>query len=421
MNADGIRDASEPPIEGVIVELYTDAGVLMGTATTDINGNYFFGDIEEGDYYLEFNLPDDLNGYIPTLSLASDDELNDSNLLGDWSIFEATYSDNNSWPTDIIPVRNNEAVMHMDAGFYEGNRIGDQVWIDHGELGVFDGFDDNDTPVEGVTINLMNGTDSLVSAAVTNEFGEYVFTHLPAGDYYVEFIAPEGYAFVQPDATDDESDSDAYADLFDNSRGISQKLTLLVGEVDATVDAGLFFNSILGLELLDFTVRYEESDNIARLDWSTINEVNTDVFEIERSHEAAEEFTQIGEVQAAGNSSVQQNYDFVDEDLQSGTYYYRLKMKDLDGTYTYSPVRSIQVKEKFIKSGISLYPNPTTGNVNIEIQKSDIDALVSGGIYDVLGAELIVISHNQNVKNSKLVVDMSSCLLYTSPSPRDRG
>ena len=340
--------------------------------------------------------------------MASDDELNDSNLLGDWSIFEATYSDNNSWPTDIIPVRNNEAVMHMDAGFYEGNRIGDQVWIDHGELGVFDGFDDNDTPVEGVTINLMNGTDSLVSAAVTNEFGEYVFTHLPAGDYYVEFIAPEGYAFVQPDATDDESDSDAYADLFDNSRGISQKLTLLVGEVDATVDAGLFFNSILGLELLDFTVRYEESDNIARLDWSTINEVNTDVFEIERSHEAAEEFTQIGEVQAAGNSSVQQKYDFVDEDLQSGTYYYRLKMKDLDGTYTYSPVRSIQVKEKFIKSGISLYPNPTTGNVNIEIQKSDIDALVSGGIYDVLGAELIVISHNQNVKNSKLVVDMSS-------------
>ena len=409
LNADGIRDAAEPPIEGVIVELYTVEGILVGTTTTDMNGNYFFGDIEVGDYYLEFKLPDDYSGFIPTIPMAGSDKTKDSNLLGDWSIYETSILSDLSWSTDIVTVSDNTAVMDIDAGFYEGNRLGDQVWIDHGEFGVFDGFDDSDTPLEGVTVNLYNGQDSLISSLQTDEFGKYNFSHLPAGDYYVEFIAPDGYAFVQPDATDDESDSDAYVDLFDNSKGISQKLTLFVGEVDATIDAGLIPNSILGLELLDFAVRYEESDNIALLDWSTINEVNTDIFEIEKSHEATEEFTKIDEVQAAGNSAAQQNYNFVDEDLESGTYYYRLKMIDLDDTYTYSPVRSIQVKERYIKSSISsIYPNPTTGRVNIEIQKSEMEAVITGGIYDVLGEELIVITHDDNVRNAKLLVDLSS-------------
>ena len=137
--------------------------------------------------------------------------------------------------------------------------------------------------------------------------------------------------------------------------------------------------------------------------------MNTDIFEIEKSHEATEEFTKIDEVQAAGNSAAQQNYNFVDEDLESGTYYYRLKMIDLDDTYTYSPVRSIQVKERYIKSSISsIYPNPTTGMVNIEIQKSEMEAVITGGIYDVLGEELIVITHDDNVRNAKLLVDLSS-------------
>ena len=182
-----------------------------------------------------------------------------------------------------------------------------------------------------------------------------------------------------------------------------------MGENNLQIDAGLRAMNILGLQLLDFSVKYNEEDNASFLFWSSNNEVNTDVFEIERSHEAAEEFTEIGEVKAAGNSSVQIEYDFVDEDLKSGTYYYRLKMIDLDGTYTYSPVRSVQVVEKYIKSGISaIYPNPTTGRVNVEIQKSDKDDIVTGGIYDVLGEELIVISHDDNVRNSKLVVDLTN-------------
>ena len=409
INADGIQDAGEIGMEGVIVSLYTTNGELVSTMSTDSNGNYFFGDIEVGDYYLQFTLPDTHGEYIPTVSKIGDDNAVDSDLV-EWSISEVSNTDNKIWSSEIISVFDNTAVMSMDAGFYRSNSIGDQVWFDNGDGGLLAGFDDSDTPAENIIVRLFNAQDSLINATETDEHGNYLFTSLPAGEYYVEFTAPEEYAFVDPNAIgDEENDSDAYVDLFDDDRGVSQIVFVLVGENNFDIDAGLRPMRILGLQLLDFTVKYEEEDNLAFLLWSTNNEVNTDVFDIERSHEAAEEFTKIGQVNAAGNSSVQMDYDFTDEGLESGTYYYRLKMIDLDGTYTYSPVRSVQVKEKFIKSEISsIFPNPTTGRVNIEIQKSSKDDIVTGGIYDVLGEELIVISHEDNVRNSKLVVDLSN-------------
>lgn len=42
LDGDGIQDAGEPPIEGVTVRLYDEEGVLVGTAITDENGEYYF-------------------------------------------------------------------------------------------------------------------------------------------------------------------------------------------------------------------------------------------------------------------------------------------------------------------------------------------------------------------------------------------
>lgn len=43
-NGDGIQDAGELPIQGVIVELFDQSGVKVGTVTTNANGHYFFND-----------------------------------------------------------------------------------------------------------------------------------------------------------------------------------------------------------------------------------------------------------------------------------------------------------------------------------------------------------------------------------------
>jgi Secretion system C-terminal sorting domain len=97
------------------------------------------------------------------------------------------------------------------------------------------------------------------------------------------------------------------------------------------------------------------------LSWETKDEYNTESFEIEKSTDART-FTAIGKVQAAGSSSTSSSYHFTDTKVADGVNFYKLKMKDLDGTFTYSniiAVRSGAVRE------IKLWPNPFTNEFNI--------------------------------------------------------
>ena len=64
-NADGIQDAGELPLAGVVVELLTASGQpatdaqgnLVATQTTDAQGAYFFGNLLPGTYTMRFTLP----------------------------------------------------------------------------------------------------------------------------------------------------------------------------------------------------------------------------------------------------------------------------------------------------------------------------------------------------------------------------
>ena len=53
--------------------------------------------------------------------------------------------------------------------------------------------------------------------------------------------------------------------------------------------------------------------------------------------------SRIGTVLATGNSSTPRSYSLTDETLpaQATSLYYRLRQTDVDGTFTYSPVRSV--------------------------------------------------------------------------------
>jgi len=48
-NQNGIQDPGEPAFAGVPVKLYDNAGTLVGTATTDANGHYYFGGINNAN------------------------------------------------------------------------------------------------------------------------------------------------------------------------------------------------------------------------------------------------------------------------------------------------------------------------------------------------------------------------------------
>ena len=58
-NADGIQNADEEALVGVVVELYNEDGLLIATTVTDENGNYLFPNLVPGPYYIEFVPPTD--------------------------------------------------------------------------------------------------------------------------------------------------------------------------------------------------------------------------------------------------------------------------------------------------------------------------------------------------------------------------
>ena len=49
-----------------------------------------------------------------------------------------------------------------------------------------------------------------------------------------------------------------------------------------------------------------------------------------------ENFTNIGFVSGKGTTTELTNYNYIDTDIESGKYYYRLKQTDYDGTFQIS-------------------------------------------------------------------------------------
>jgi hypothetical protein len=57
--------------------------------------------------------------------------------------------------------------------------------------------------VRGVTVVLYEPSDRKVAQRKSNKRGDFAFTDVPPGDYYLEFAAPAGFAFVDPSAMPD--------------------------------------------------------------------------------------------------------------------------------------------------------------------------------------------------------------------------
>lgn len=99
------------------------------------------------------------------------------------------------------------------------------------------------------------------------------------------------------------------------------------------------------------------------LNWETLSEENTSHFEIERSTDGIN-WTRIGHVSAAGSSTQTQRYAYTDLSPFSATGFYRLKMADKDGIFTFS--RVITVTSASEMTGIRLFPNPVREALQVQ-------------------------------------------------------
>jgi hypothetical protein len=112
----------------------------------------------------------------------------------------------------------------------------------------------------------------------------------------------------------------------------------------------------------------------ANLAWTTATEKNSAGFEVQVSTTGSS-YRKIAFVASKSpNSQQQQNYTYVDTEAgKTGTRYYRLRQVDLDGTESFSPVRTVAFNGNAVATTTSAYPNPFTTYVDLSI-----DAAIAG-------------------------------------------
>ena len=189
-NDDGIQDpitgdptVDEPGIEGVTITL-TGVDALGNpvslTTTTDADGNYSFDNLLSGDYTITETHPDPYLDGIDTAGTSG----------GDTSVND-----------EISGVILDPGVESSGNNFAElGNIIAGTVWVDTNEDGVLD--PEEETRLEGVVIELYDDEGTLIATTTTDEFGNYAFPSVPAGDYTVVQLQPDEYGTTTPNTLD---------------------------------------------------------------------------------------------------------------------------------------------------------------------------------------------------------------------------
>jgi hypothetical protein len=133
------------------------------------------------------------------------------------------------------------------------------------------------------------------------------------------------------------------------------------GALSPPVTYKIHWPELLPVTLISFEVHKQE--NQAVLTWSTLTEINSDYFEIQRSHDA-KTWLSIKTVNAQGESSAIQKYTYTDPMPTEGPNLYRLKMIDRDGSFAYSRIISLHMDIKF---ETSIYPNPVGEILHVKV------------------------------------------------------
>ncbi|MBK7427355.1 MAG: T9SS type A sorting domain-containing protein [Saprospiraceae bacterium] len=101
------------------------------------------------------------------------------------------------------------------------------------------------------------------------------------------------------------------------------------------------------------------------LKWTTVSEIGSDKFLVERSKDGRKWET-IGTESARGAQDIRMDYFLKDLTPYTGINYYRLKMFDLDGSFKYSPIAAVMVENEGMFA--KLYPNPAPDFAMIDLE-----------------------------------------------------
>ncbi len=171
----------------------------------------------------------------------------------------------------------------------------------------------------------------------------------------------------------------------------------------------------LPVELNSFTADYNNS--VVKLEWETASEKNNSGFQIERLEPNSQqpEWVNIGFVSGNGTTTKPHHYTFIDKNLPAGSYKYRLKQIDFDGTFEYSDIVQVEVSPPKEFSLNQNYPNPFNPTTKIKYTIPNVGRSeaspnkVALKIYDILGREVATLVNEEKPPgNYEVVFDGSN-------------
>ncbi|MBI5727071.1 MAG: T9SS type A sorting domain-containing protein [Ignavibacteriales bacterium] len=144
---------------------------------------------------------------------------------------------------------------------------------------------------------------------------------------------------------------------------------------------GFGMNGVLPVELSNFGSKIISGK--VNLNWSTATEINNVGFNVQRSSDKLN-WKNLGFVEGAGNSNSTRHYSFIDNNAQVGTYYYRLKQTDNDGSVKFYNAIEVKVNTPDNFSLNQNYPNPFNPGTTISYAVP-MDTKVELNVYSLTG------------------------------------
>ena len=193
---DALQDVGEPGLGNVTVRLVEDTNnnnsldatdVVVATTTTDANGGYIFKDLLPGTYFVD---------------VTDTGKVLESPTGTPYT--HTTGSESQADPYKVV-LAASQVVHNADFGYYlpadAGKAvIGDTVWWDINQNGT---RDPGEAGIPNIEVALKRPDGTVVgSSTFTDQNGNYLFTNVPPGTYYVDVLTPPLASLPSPAAPD---------------------------------------------------------------------------------------------------------------------------------------------------------------------------------------------------------------------------
>ncbi len=196
-NNNGILDAGETPLAGVSIGLVDANGLILATTTTNAAGEYLFTNLAPGTYIVRATTPAGFasstgkNGSASgPFEPAPQTTINNSDhgtAVGNFAQSVVTLA---GFGTPANPDAAGTANLRQDFGFFRPQALGNFVWEDANNNGKLDA---GEKGLPGVAVELLDSAGNVLTGAVTDANGNYLFTNLGVGTYSVRVAPPTGF------------------------------------------------------------------------------------------------------------------------------------------------------------------------------------------------------------------------------------